>query len=302
MVSNISIGMATLANIILATIDTIANVSGFISDNWSSIGTVIWAVIGAYVAFNTIALITNGIIGIMTSMERMAAASKAIHAGATLTEAAATGTATGAQVGLNMALLACPLTWIVILIIAVIAALVAWSIHTNGLKATWLIFTNELITAFENIKLSAFLMAYAVMNGFDYMCIGVKGAALGVQMALGNMKAGGLMILQGFVNGAIDLINELIEKVNNIHGISIDVISHVTFGTEVMIENEAVKKAKISDFSGYVTEKNRGIEERNNNLINMAKDIFADRPKDNLILKLQKMHMLMEMIIIYWIV
>lgn len=276
MVSNISNSMATLANIVLSTIDIIANVSSTIADNWGTIGPVVWAVIGAYVAFNTIALITNGILGIMTFMESMSAASKALHAGASLTQAAATQTATGAQVGLNIALLACPLTWIIIIIIAVIAALVAWAAHTNGLKATWLMFTNALITSFEIAKLSAYQMVYGIMNGFDSMCIGVQAATIGIQNALGNMKAGGLMIIQNFVNGAIDLINSLISFVNNIPGVSIDAISHVTFGAEAMALNEAEKSARLSEFKGYATEKNKGIQDRKNKINDMANEIVAN--------------------------
>ena len=48
----------------------------------------------------------------------------AIKAGASLAEAAATNTAAGAQIGLNAALLACPITWVVIGVIALIAAVV----------------------------------------------------------------------------------------------------------------------------------------------------------------------------------
>ena len=64
------------------------------------------------------ALVTNAIMGIQ-------ATAKAVHAAATAMEAGATFTATVAQQGLNAALLACPLTWIILLIIAVIAAIYA---------------------------------------------------------------------------------------------------------------------------------------------------------------------------------
>lgn len=269
MVSNISNSMATLANIVLSTIDIIANVSSVLADNWGTIGPIVWAVIGAYVAFNTIALITNGIMGIMALVKTIAGAAAMMHAQNTFVE-------TYAQWGLNAALLACPLTWIVILIVAVIAALVAWAVHTNGLKATWLIFTNALITSFEIAKLSAFQMAYGVMNGFDYMCVGVRTATLGIQTALGNMKAGGLMIIQNFVNGAIDLINDLISMVNNIPGVSIDAISHVTFGTEAMALNKAEQNARLSEFNGYVAEKNKGIQDRKNKINDMANEIVAN--------------------------
>ena len=61
---------------------------------------------------------TNAIMGIQ-------ATAKVVHAAATAMEAGATFTATVAQQGLNAALLACPITWIILLIIAVIAAIYA---------------------------------------------------------------------------------------------------------------------------------------------------------------------------------
>lgn len=61
--------------------------------------------------------------GAANTISAISAARSAIKTGATLAEAAATTTATGAQVGLNAALLACPITWIIIAVLALIAAL-----------------------------------------------------------------------------------------------------------------------------------------------------------------------------------
>lgn len=80
-----------------------------------------------------------------------------MHSGATLAQAAATTTATGAQVGLNSALLACPLTWIILLVIA--------------LAAAFLIFTEQIVGAiywtgalFKNIGLSIANFGIAVSS------------------------------------------------------------------------------------------------------------------------------------------
>lgn len=70
------------------------------------------------IGYNTVQRISNG-------LEAMSIAYKAIHSGASLTEAAALQTTTGAQIGLNTAMLACPITWIVIGIMLLIAALYA---------------------------------------------------------------------------------------------------------------------------------------------------------------------------------
>lgn len=79
---------------------------------------IIMGIVAAMLIYNGVALATNIIMGIQ-------ATAKAVHAAATAMEAGATFTATVAQQGLNAALLACPLTWIILLIIAVIAAIYA---------------------------------------------------------------------------------------------------------------------------------------------------------------------------------
>lgn len=117
--------MATLANIVLNVFDLIGQVGGFIAENWSIISPIVYGVVTAlalYVAY----------LGVVKAAEMIGAAIKIAmclasfaHAAATGVEASATATATAAQYGLNTALLACPLTWIILLIIALIAIIFA---------------------------------------------------------------------------------------------------------------------------------------------------------------------------------
>ncbi|WP_252234031.1 tail length tape measure protein [Clostridium sp. ZS1] len=162
----------------------------------------------------------------------------------TTEKATADSVATASQWGLNLALLSCPLTWIVIAIIAVMVALIAWACQTNGLKATWLICTNTLISAWDSLRLNAILCSNGVMNGFDSMCIAALKASIGIKNFLGNLRADGLIILQDFVNKSIDMVNDLINKVNKIPGVSIETISHVTFGTDAQIKNLAEQQER----------------------------------------------------------
>ncbi|WP_252255090.1 tail length tape measure protein [Clostridium sp. ZBS12] len=162
----------------------------------------------------------------------------------TTEKATADSVATASQWGLNLALLSCPLTWIIIAIIAVMVALIAWACQTNGLKATWLICTNALISAWDSLRLNAILCSNGVMNGFDSMCIAALKASIGIKNFLGNLRADGLIILQDFVNKSIDMVNDLINKVNKIPGVSIETISHVTFGTDAQIKNLAEQQER----------------------------------------------------------
>ena len=102
-----------------------------VSDNWSWIEPIVWGVVAALGAYGAVLLAVNGaqmvhnaLEAVSNGLKTVAAAHSAIKAGASLAEAAATNTAAGAQIGLNAALLACPVTWVVIGVIALIAAVV----------------------------------------------------------------------------------------------------------------------------------------------------------------------------------
>lgn len=111
-------GLAGVANIASSVLDILISIASVVVDNWSWIQPIIMGIVAAMLIYNGVALATNIIMGIQTT-------AKAVHAAATAMEAGATFTATVAQQGLNAALLACPLTWIILLIIAVIAAIYA---------------------------------------------------------------------------------------------------------------------------------------------------------------------------------
>lgn len=111
-------GLAGVANIASSVLDILISIASVVVDNWSWIQPIIMGIVAAMLIYNSVALATNIIMGIQ-------ATAKAVHAAATAMEAGATFTATVAQQGLNAALLACPLTWIILLIIAVIAAIYA---------------------------------------------------------------------------------------------------------------------------------------------------------------------------------
>lgn len=113
-------GVATVA---LTVIDIMAAGGAFIVDNWSLIAPIVYGVaiaLGVY----TLALVANNTVqGISNAQKGFATLQANIHAASLAMESGATFTATAAQYGFNAALLACPLTWILVIIIAVIAAI-----------------------------------------------------------------------------------------------------------------------------------------------------------------------------------
>ena len=110
--------MATLANILLNVFDLEVSIGTFIGDNWSIIAPIVYGIVAALTAYIAISAIVAAINGVMAMAEGVKAAAQMMATGATFAE-------TAAQQGLNAALMACPLTWIIMLILALIVVIFA---------------------------------------------------------------------------------------------------------------------------------------------------------------------------------
>lgn len=117
--------MAVVANVVLNIFELVGSVAGFVAENWSIIepfimgaATAMGIYLSVLAAYNTVRAVTN-------ALETIAAVRTSVHSAALMMESDATFTATAKQYGFNAALLACPLTWVIVLIIAVIAIIYA---------------------------------------------------------------------------------------------------------------------------------------------------------------------------------
>ena len=126
----------------------------------------------------------------------------------------------------------------------VIALIYAWIQSVGGIQVAWMMVKNVLLSVWGVIKIAFFTGVFWVLNLIDKMVLKWLTMAVNLQNTAGDMKANILMILQGMVNGAIDIINKFIGALNKIPGVSIDTIQHVTFGTEEMLKNEAEKQER----------------------------------------------------------
>ena len=117
-VNNAIGAMATLADMVLNLFDLIGSVAGFFADNWSIIAPIVYGIVAALIAYIAISAIGAAISGVMAMAEGVKSAAQMMAAGSTFAE-------TVAQKGLNAALMACPLTWIIMLILALIVVIFA---------------------------------------------------------------------------------------------------------------------------------------------------------------------------------
>ena len=123
-------GLAAIANVASSALDILIAVASVFVDNWGIIQPLVLGIAAAMLLYNGYLIANNAITAISNAQKGLAAvqAYKAAVANTTLAatekaEAMAKASATAAQYGFNAALLACPLTWILLIIIAVIAAI-----------------------------------------------------------------------------------------------------------------------------------------------------------------------------------
>lgn len=152
-------GLAGVLNILITGFSQVVGAAGaavgFIQSNWAYIEPVIWGTVGAMVAYKGAIIAYNVVQGISNGIKSAAIALQYAHAAVTGTAVAQTTAETAAQMGLNTAMLACPLTWIVGGIVLVISAIYAAVAYLNHFKGTSISATGIVMGAFA--VLGAFL-------------------------------------------------------------------------------------------------------------------------------------------------
>lgn len=193
--------MATLANILLNVFEIAASVGAFIGDNWSIIAPIIYGVISALGAYLAIMGIVNAITAISAAIDATKAAADALAAGQTFLW-------TVQQYGLNAALAACPITWIIVLIIALIAIIFAvcnaiakmtgiansgFGVITGGV--------NVVIQFFKNLGLTVANIALGIGNAIaalaSNMMTAFHNAICSVQSWFYNLLSTALSVIEG---------------------------------------------------------------------------------------------------------
>ena len=200
--------MATLANILLNIFELVGTVGGFIADNWSVISPIIYGVIAALAVY-------AAYLGIVKGIEIASAAATAIHSVAMSAKigvmAALTGqtmAATAAQMGYNGALYACPVVWIIMLILALIVVIFAvcnaiakmtgiansgFGVITGGV--------NVVIQFFKNLGLTVANIALGIGNAIaalaSNMMTAFHNAICSIQSWFYNLLSTALSVIEG---------------------------------------------------------------------------------------------------------
>jgi hypothetical protein len=170
-IESIANGFVEVLGVILSGLSAILNgavtVATAIANNWSWIAPIIMGVVAAIIAYNAVL----GIGWLTTAKDLVVKAAEAV---ATLAQAAATKAATLAQGGLNAAIAASPVTWLVMSILVLIGVITAvvrvtnlWGAQSTSVFGTICGLIAVVIAYFQNL----FLVVGGIFSGIGSMAV-----------------------------------------------------------------------------------------------------------------------------------
>lgn len=233
-------GLAMLASVATGVLDLLINGAAFVVDNWSWISPIVYGLVAAFIAYNAVALITNGINAAMALAEGVKAAALMMSTGATFAQ-------TAAQYGLNAALLACPITWIVVLVIALVAAIYAacsaiakftgiansgFGVICGGI--------NVVVQFFVNLGLTIANIALGIWNALG-------ACAQNIGIAFGNVISGVQAWFYSLLSTALTVVAGICEALNKLPFVDFD-YSGITNAASDYAAKAAEASGNIQDF------------------------------------------------------
>ena len=195
--------------------NTMTEAGSFVSDNWGVIAPIIYGVVAALAAYALIA-------GVVAVINGVSAAAQAMHNAQTAMATGATFAYTASQYGLNAALLACPLAWIILLISALVVVIVLVCAHIAKMGGTaqtaFGVFcgaVNVGLQYFKNFGLSVADVVLAIGNS-------IKAIAGNIPIAFHNALAKAKSYFYNFEYSVVSIIAAIGDALNKLPFVSFD--------------------------------------------------------------------------------
>lgn len=221
-----------------------------LAQNWSIIEPIVIALATA-IGLYTAALVTYN------TIKGISAMAEAVHGAAMKLSTGHTFAATAAQYGFNAALLACPLTWILLLILLVIAAVYAVVAAINKAKGTTVSATgvicgsvNVVIQFFKNLGLFIANVALGIWNA-----LGACASNIGI--AFNNVICNIKSWFYGLLETVMDVIAGIVKTLNKLPFIDIDV-SGITSKADEYAAKKAEAEGNKKDYESVSDAFNKG--------------------------------------------
>ncbi|MDU8740906.1 tape measure protein [Clostridioides difficile] len=251
-------------------VNTALNIVNIFAQNWSIIKPIVFGVASVFILFRGVLLATKiATIGNVIANVAHAASSSLsalmtnIQAAALMRSNGATLSATIATWGLNAALLACPITWVVLGILAFVVVVFVAVAAVNKFAGTSLTALGVIVgavfaavAAIQNVMIwllnGCIAVNEGITNGWNQCVYLMKQAiAKGVIFIIEKMASlndsvnnAGNALGKAFVAGAniaIRGVNKLIDLLNKIPGVNIGKVGEATF-TPVKADNSYIKQ------------------------------------------------------------
>ncbi|MBZ1283597.1 tape measure protein [Clostridioides difficile] len=269
-IQGVTLGAILIINALGWVTNAALNVANVFAQNWSIIAPIVYGVIAAIGGY----LIVAGAMKIATLACAVANTILAFSAGglalqkrilraATMLQIGETFAATVAQYGLNAALLACPITWIILGILTFIVVIFVAVEAVNKFAGTSLTALGVIVgavfaavAAIQNVMIwllnGCITVNEGIINGWNQCVYLMKQAiAKGVIFIIEKMAAlndsvnsAGNALGKAFVDGAniaIRGVNKLVDLLNKIPGVNIGKVTEATF-TPVKADNSYIKQ------------------------------------------------------------
>lgn len=140
-----------LGNTVSSIGQAVSATASFIVENWNMIAPALTVIIGLYATIKGAILAYNAVCAIQKGLQVAQTVASYAMATAKGVEVSTTTAATAAQLGLNTALLACPLTWIILAIMAVIAVIILVICYFDEIKAVVINVWNKIVEVMSPI-------------------------------------------------------------------------------------------------------------------------------------------------------
>lgn len=227
-----------------------------ISDNWSIIEPIMWGVIAALATYGGYLLVTNGLELISKGIKIASCIATFAYAVATRQAATDTMKQTASQLGLNAALLSCPITWIIIGIIALIAVLYSAVAIVNKFAGTSVSATGIIGAVFG-------IMAANIYNAFVYIW-NIVAAFVNFFYNVWNDPVAAVQILfydlaSNVIACVINMAKAIENVINKIPGVEVSITAGLenfqskieSAAAKVKSESEWKELVKTKEFWGY---------------------------------------------------
>ena len=236
-----------------------------LAQNWEILEPIVIGVATAIGLYTAALLIHNTVEGISNTLSAISAASSLMKAGASLAEAAATKTATGAQIGFNAALMACPITWILLIIIAVIAALYAIVAAVNKVTGSSVSATGIIM----GVIFTAGAFVWNLFLGLLDLILGIINALVNpfIRIAnfIGNVFTNPISsiiyLFQSMADGVLGILEKIASALDFVFGSNMaDTVAGWRKGLKQMADDAVKEYAPNEDYQEVMSELNLSSE------------------------------------------